>query len=567
MITQKRSLHKIVNILNNPEEDGGFWLPNIQRDFVWDEDQICRLFDSILREYPISTLLIWKTKSNYRHRKFIDNFHDEIRILDFFVPDNDKPKSLVLDGQQRLQSLYIGLAGSYNGRELYLNVLSGDVTLPDDVKYKFEFLNPNKAEFPWVKFKDLVGKNSHLVGKERDPWDATENIIKIAGGGFNQDQRATIGRNVSTVLRLFHSDEGISYQLLDSIDNPELYMDDDVVEIFIRANSGGTILSKSDLLFSLLINEWDEAHEKMNNLLDELNGYGYHFTRDFILKVCLTLLDQKAQYEVSKFRKPGVRENIEKFWPEITKSVQDVLDFIRGRTYIQSDKALTSYLGLIPLIYFRYHYPNNWATAQNRDLYLLRILLSGAFSGTPDQLINKCVDDINKKQNFNVESIFEIIRSNNKSLELTEDSIWKIGYNTKDIHLLFNLWYGGEHNFQPAYSGNELQIDHIFPQSLLMKETKFNSDSGRNILKYDKKTRDQLANCMLLTREENGAGGKGDTPPNVWFSNKTEKYKELHLIPNVPELWEIERFEDFIEARKNLIKEKFSDIISKSSGD
>ena len=62
MKTPKHSLRKIVSFLNNPEEDGGFWLPNIQRPFVWSEEQICRLFDSILREYPISTLLVWKTQ-------------------------------------------------------------------------------------------------------------------------------------------------------------------------------------------------------------------------------------------------------------------------------------------------------------------------------------------------------------------------------------------------------------------------------------------------------------------------------------------------------------------------
>src|SRR5436190_17532000 len=115
----QRTIRKIVSHLNNPEEDGGFWLPNIQRPFVWSEEQICRLFDSILREYPISTLLIWKTTNPIRCRKFIDNFHRGLltHLSDFFVPENTKKKCLVLDGQQRLQSLYIGLKGSYDGRE------------------------------------------------------------------------------------------------------------------------------------------------------------------------------------------------------------------------------------------------------------------------------------------------------------------------------------------------------------------------------------------------------------------------------------------------------------------
>lgn len=117
MKNQKQTIRKIVGFLNNADEEGGFWLPNIQRPFVWDENQICRLFDSILREYPISTLLVWKTTSSIRRRKFIDNWSSELKLSHFYVPEDDKRKCLVLDGQQRLQSLFIGLIGSFEGRE------------------------------------------------------------------------------------------------------------------------------------------------------------------------------------------------------------------------------------------------------------------------------------------------------------------------------------------------------------------------------------------------------------------------------------------------------------------
>jgi uncharacterized protein with ParB-like and HNH nuclease domain len=94
MKTQKQSLRTIVRFLNNPDDDGGFWLPHIQRAFVWSEEQICRLFDSILREYPISTLLIWKTKSRIRRRRFIDQFRAEYRqhLMPFFVAPDDSRK-------------------------------------------------------------------------------------------------------------------------------------------------------------------------------------------------------------------------------------------------------------------------------------------------------------------------------------------------------------------------------------------------------------------------------------------------------------------------------------------
>src|SRR4051812_19823458 len=115
MKNQKQTIRKIVGFLNNPDEEGGFWLPNIQRPFVWSDEQMCRLFDSILREYPISTLLVWKTTSSIRRRKFIDNWKDDLRLSDFHQLPDSKRKCLVLDGQQRLQSLFIGLKGSCEG--------------------------------------------------------------------------------------------------------------------------------------------------------------------------------------------------------------------------------------------------------------------------------------------------------------------------------------------------------------------------------------------------------------------------------------------------------------------
>ena len=79
-----------------------------------------------------------------------------MRLSDFYVPEDTKKKNLVLDGQQRLQSLFIGLRGSFEGRELCLDILSGEIAPPDDVKYRFKFLDSAAIVFPWIKFKDLI---------------------------------------------------------------------------------------------------------------------------------------------------------------------------------------------------------------------------------------------------------------------------------------------------------------------------------------------------------------------------------------------------------------------------
>jgi hypothetical protein len=445
--------------------------------------------------------------------------------------------------------------GSYEGREIYINILSGEVAAPDDVKYNFAFLDAATAMFPWIKFKDLVfsTKTSLVLAQQ---------IIRCAGRELTDVEQNKVSEHVALIFKTFHSDDGIAYQELDSIENKELYTEEDVVEIFIRANSGGTRLGKSDLLFSLLTSSWDHADEEMEDLLGQLNQHGFAFPRDFVLKTCLTLLGQGARYEVAKFRKPGVRDEIEAKWDDISKAIRDVIDFVRGKTFIRCDKAMPSNLVLIPLIYVRYHFPKAWNQAKEVDRFLLRSLLAGAFSGTPDQLIDDLVTKIKQSAGFDVNELFDVIRSKGRSLELTEDRFWQMGYGSETIHLLFNLWYR-DFNYTPAYENNLPQVDHIFPQSALRKEKGTNPRTGRkDLTKYKDADRNQLANCMLLTQQENGAGGKSDTPPVEWFAGKDPAYLQMHMIPSDPELWKMDRFDDFVAERKKLIRQQFAYLLS-----
>ena len=555
MNNQKETIRKFVNYINNTSYLGGFWLPNIQRPFVWSEEQIERLYDSILREYPIGTLLVWKNKSQIKHRKFIDNWKDSLNLLDFYVPINDNPKMLVLDGQQRMQSLFIGLKGSYNGKELYFNILSGALRAPDDIRYSFKFFVESPG-FPWIKF-------SNLVFPDKKNKEFKQEILATTDKELTDIDDDRLDDNIELIRKVFCSDDNIIYQEVDSIDRPQAYNEDDIVEIFIRANSGGTRLDKSDLLFSLLVSSWDDANENMTALLEDLNNDGYRFGRDFILKACLVIFDKGASYEVSKFRDGETKKNIEDNWKKIADAIKDVKDYIKGKTFIQSDKVLSSYLVLIPLIYFRYHFSAKWRTATGINDYLIRTLLVGAFSGNPDSLIDKTVRKIKEDDNFILQNIFGIIRDDGRNLEISADALFGISYTDRRIHLLFNLWYN--FNYTPAYNQNEPQIDHVFPQSILKTVKDYNPDSDRlTLMRYKQGARDQLANLMLLTKQENGAGEKWDTPAEEWFNGKDQAYFDLHLIPNNPELWKLENYEQFIAERKKLIVQKFNYLLIKA---
>jgi hypothetical protein len=548
-----RTIKSLIAEINNEDaEGGGLWLPNIQRLFVWDEDQIEKLFDSIMRQYPVSSMMIWKTRDELRHRRFIDQYHDDFDLKGLYRPTNKKLKKLVLDGQQRLQSLFIGLKGSIGGREMYFDLLSGDAKLPEEISFRFSFKEKDEIEWPWVRFGNLV--YSKKLADE-----IAEDIISKAKVQLSKEERRLITRNIARAKKELEVTENLLYQELDSTDEDNTYEFDDVVEIFIRANSGGTKLNKSDLMFTLLISEWNLADIEMNEFLSDVNDNRFAFDRDFILKSAMSILDQGAKYDVDKLRNDELRQSIASNWKRITDSVRFVRDQIVEKTFIRSDKALTSYNALIPLVYFHYHYGKEWKNIGPIRDYLLRVLLTGAFSGRPDTLIDKLTSKIKVDQAFEKRGIFRTIEENRRDLRISQASLWGMGYQSGQIHLLFNLWY--DTNYRPALDGHLPQVDHIFPQSLLRAEKANKSASGRKIQKYSSGEINQLANCMLLTANENGASQKRDIPPSEWFANKDAAYLALHCIPTKKSLWKLENYEAFISARKQMIAEKFEFLL------
>ena len=563
MRNERNTIWKIVRALNDAESNGGLWLPNIQRPFVWSEEQIEKLFDSIMREYPISTLLVWRTREKVKHRKFITDWKDSLKVSDAYVMENADAKGMVLDGQQRLQSLIIGLAGSYNGKELHFDVLSGAKASPEDIRYRFRFLPAASAQWPWVKFKDVLKDMSR--GRKL-AMEVAQDVCAAGPAGLSDDDAKRVQKNIARAQHEFISDENISYQLLDGVDDPDAYTTEDVVEIFIRANSGGTKLGKSDLLFSLLASEWALADEEMEELLEELNRTGYGFDRDFVLKSCLVMLGQGAKYEVTKFRKPEVREAFVKNWTELSDAIKAVRDFLHGKTFLKSDKAVPSYLGLIPLIYLRYTYPDKWNATTGREDYVLRTMLTGAFSGTPDNLIDRCVKSIDERKAFELDEIFHIIRSDGRSLEVTPETIVGTRYGKPQSHLIFNLWYRA-FDYEPALEDNLPQQDHIFPQSFLNSQKELNPQTGRSRKMYWADEQHQIANLALLTAKENGFQGKSGELPETWIPKQIKDdsgFLDRHLIPKDPELWKSANFRKFIEARKALILERFKPYLQSS---
>jgi hypothetical protein len=548
------SIRGIVRQINDPDGDGGgLWLPNIQRSFVWSEEQICRLFDSLMRRYPINTVMFWKTKSDGPYRSFITRWDQNLKISQFKQQGNDQKKTLVLDGQQRIQAMAIALQGSYEKKYLYFNVMSNpdDAEGDDAVAYTFKFRKT--AAWPWIKVADLA--------EWTDPVDRRKKASDGATTNLTDKERSLIERNVSRLYECLRDDKVVRVNELDSTDpNSEDYFDvDDVLEIFIRANSGGTPLGKSDLLFSLLAQTWDDADEEMDELLDRVNDDRYDFKRDFVLKLSLVLLGAKAAYKVSKFRNADFRKAMVAQWKNISDSFAAIRDFVQSHTYMQEAKALPSELLLIPFIFLRFKYPAQWKSilssptkVEELAKFMARLSLAGTFAGAKDNLLDALVKEVDdSKGHLDLDALEAAIQNNNQPIAATEVRVRKATYGSGAVRQVFSVLYPEPSAYKPAYVGNSASVDHIFPQSQLSQRV------GGKML-YQKSERDTLANLMLLTRSENSA--KNDEEPSTWLAKQPKEFFIRHCVPTDPRLWALENYGEFIDARWAMLLDRMRSI-------
>ena len=282
-------------------EQHEYILPAIQREFVWKPEQICQLFDSLLQGYPFGTFLFWKIKSThqreYQFYDFMRHYHQRDRVhCEKLELIGEQDRIAVLDGQQRMTALNIGLRGSYSWktqgkwwssqdafieRRLYLNLLmTGEVE--GGARYDFRFLSEEEAtrqdpEQYWFLVRRIMGIDIDELTDELDDLDLDKESLRTA-------------RNTLRLLhRTIHLQDKISYY-----EESEQSLEK-VLNIFIRMNSGGTALSYSDLLLSIAVAQWGklDAREEIHKLVDELNqiGDGFSFSKDLVLKAGLMLCD------------------------------------------------------------------------------------------------------------------------------------------------------------------------------------------------------------------------------------------------------------------------------------
>jgi hypothetical protein len=379
-------------------------LPAIQREFVWEDYQVARLFDSLMRGYPIGSFLSWKVEpyaaKQFKFYEFLREYHerDNPHCIMADLPQ-EKTVTAVLDGQQRLTSLNIGLRGSYASRlrgawwnnpkafpvrRLYLNVLELAPSNELGMKYDFQFL----AE-PVPEPND--GTHWFPVGRVIEMSGVNDLMVELATRGIGNDPDAA--RLVSLLYEAVHSQPALYFYEETDQDIEK------VLDIFIRVNSGGTTLSYSDLLLSIATAQWEklDARAEIHGLVDDLNGIGqgFRFSKDAILKTGLVLIGATdIGFKVKNFSRPHML-SLEKQWDEITEALEIAVGLLSD--FGLSETTLTAASVLIPLAYYVHHrdlkhsYRTSPRTAgdrkQVRDWVIRTLIKSGVWGSGLDTLL------------------------------------------------------------------------------------------------------------------------------------------------------------------------------------
>ncbi len=577
----------IIKQLNNQ-----CFLPAIQREFVWKPNQVIQLFDSIMRGYPISSFLFWELAEENRDKweayKFIDHAHQGGTHNERAITDGAQNLTFVLDGQQRLTSLLIGLKGIYTIKKkylrkndpsawsphrLYLDLLK-DPKLGDDdgelgVRYGFKFfIKPpsNDGSNYWIR----IGKILDFDNEDRFD-EFKDNLEDKLPESVTKGQIKSFRRNIDRLYRAVWKDDIIAYYT----ENDQNY--DRVLDIFVRANEGGTKLSKSDLLLSMVTSKWEgvNAREEIFGFVDRLNRdltRKNNFDKDFIMKSCLVLTDLPVAYQVKNFTNQNLNL-IQSKWQEIKNAIERAVDLI-NRFGIDRDN-LTSANTLIPIIYYLIKNPNiTLNTGSGDDVqnstsirkWFSIALLNNVFSGQSDTMLTEVrrvlVSD-SVGQSFPNEKVNGVITKAGRNA----------GFDSYTLDRLVNLMYHQKHTFlglsllydENGWGTINYHKDHIFPQDMFksskLKKLGFSPQEQLDL----NGTKDYIGNLMLLRSEENLE--KSNQPFDQWIMTRDESFKKRHLIPEDTKLYKLENFEDFVLERDELIKARLQELFGPVSDD
>lgn len=560
---------RVSDIIRQVNRD--IFLPAIQREFVWGTARIERLFDSIMADFPIGSFLFWKleqeNKDEWPVYEFIRNFDGE-------SPHNSlanmagitKDVTLVLDGQQRITSLLIGLKGSYRyffyrwrRTRLYLNLLkppAPNEDNPEELTYGFAFRESG----------DPVGEAPQLwypVGRILDFEDAEDAKVDMKSklARISEDLRDNANKLIGRLHNRIHTTLVGNYYQEKSQDY------DKVLQVFVRANSAGQPLEYSDLLLATATAKWEtlDARSEIHAFTDALNdiGTGYGFGKDFVLKACLYLTENlPIQYKVRNFTRINLRM-IEDNWGNIKWALTTTVRLVSRFGF--NSKNVVAPLALLPIALYLMKRGNHAFDTSSRAedaeaqiairKWFIFSTLKNAFGGSSDTTLNRLREVLKSTgpdTQFPADVLYKSLVIEPKFADAEIERILGSAYQGRYTNLVLALIYP-DRDWKDA----SFHEDHIFPQSEFTVRGLRKRGYDDKMIEFYLSQYNTLCNLQLLTDSENLS--KNATPFDEWIKTRDVTFRARHLIPEIA-TYSLDNFEEFCKMRRGLIAKALREI-------
>ncbi len=565
--------------------DRDYALPAIQREFVWSQEQICALFDSLMRGYPIGAFLFWevKKKSLRKHNwyEFITHYHqkDDPHCHELTIADRSRNITAVLDGQQRLTALNIGIYGSYAEklprlwwnnpiafprRHLYLKLT--EKANDDESGSEFLFRMMPKKEVAndpsWFRVKEILKfQNTREIHRHLQPLGLADHPLAFD--------------HLDRLREVIYSDSVISfYQEKDQ----NL---DKVLDIFIRTNSGGTQLSYSDLLMSVTVAAWKgkgrDAREDIHGLVDDLNEIGgqFRFTKDMVLKAGLLISNlPDIRFKVTNFNRDNMR-TVEQNWDLISESLTMAVRLISSFGF--SGRNFSNQNAVMIIAYYlsrrsdRNRFLEAVAGREDRSAirrWLMTVLVKrGLWAGTDALLVRARTAIVEHcGAGFDGDAVSSAMARATGGMAFTDEEIEDLAdtsFGDWSAYSLLSLLFDHINTAE-----NSFQIDHIVPRAQATPARMGRAGLGEDDREYISERINLLPNLQLLSGPENKS--KSTMLPYQWIKSSKAftddrdrdsyaREQELGDWRVLPE--NLSGFRDFYDARRQRIVERLRQLL------
>lgn len=493
-------------------------LPEFQRGYVWNRDQVRSLMRSLYRGYPVGALLVWEAEA------------DAASVRG--TTPAAGTKQLLLDGQQRVTSLY----GIVRGRPP--EFFEGDPAAFTGLRFNvedetFEFFAPAKmGDDPrWVNVTSLfVNGLEPEIGTLNEEPETKPQIVAYM---------TRLARLRGLLDREFHAEK------ITGTDKSV----DIVVDIFNRVNSGGTKLSKGDLALAKICAQWPEARGAMRDHLARWGKAGHAFTLDWLLRNVNAVATGRAPFSALEDITP---QQFQQALTSSAKYVGGVLDTVCGRLGLDHDRVLMGRYAFPVVSRFLHLNGGHFADASERDRMLywyVHTALWGRFTGSTETVL---AQDYETLETSGIDGLITAVeRARGGNLTIDGQDFEGFGRGSRFYPLLYLLTrvrgardFGTGLELKHQMLGHlaSLQVHHIFPKAYLYK-------AG-----YTRGQVNAVANFCFLTQETNLAIGK--RAPEAYLPEVETRHPGAlasQWIPTDPDLWKPARYLDFLAARRQLL--------------